>query len=216
MATQYQPLDLEKSSGLTRHLPTLSPHSYSLLRLAKDVVLLSLAVPGLISLLCPALVCEGVSSSVSTLKSSVDPTICNCGSSVAEALSLGCKYDSLAAAWLPEPCRDDALTAEFERSGDAPNGQWSYWADLNHTQELSLEELGKKGDDPSFRFYTTAEWHRVHCAFFWRKMFRSHISGVIIEPRFDNEEHVIHCGSVLLHTAVDDKGARAGVSFRSD
>lgn len=47
---------------------------------------------------------------------------CYCGTSSTEAKSMGCKYDSLAAAWLPEHCRDDELTAEFDRSGDGPNG----------------------------------------------------------------------------------------------
>ena len=34
-------------------------------------------------------------------------TSCDCGPSIAEALNRGCKYDSLAAAWLPPHCRDD-------------------------------------------------------------------------------------------------------------
>lgn len=50
------------------------------------------------------------------------PQGCYCGTSSAEAKSMGCKYDSLAAAWLPEHCRDDELTAEFDHSGDGPNG----------------------------------------------------------------------------------------------
>lgn len=51
---------------------------------------------------------------------------CSCGKSVAEALKLGCKYDLLASAWLPEQCRDDELSAEFDRSGPGPNGEWTY------------------------------------------------------------------------------------------
>jgi hypothetical protein len=42
---------------------------------------------------------------------------CVCGETVAEAISLGCKFDSLSMAWLPDHCRDDELTAEFETTG---------------------------------------------------------------------------------------------------
>lgn len=51
---------------------------------------------------------------------------CYCGNSTMEAKSMGCKYDSLAAAWLPEHCRDDELTAEFELSGPGENGTVSH------------------------------------------------------------------------------------------
>jgi hypothetical protein len=32
---------------------------------------------------------------------------CSCGRNLAEARANGCKYDSVAAAWLPPACRDD-------------------------------------------------------------------------------------------------------------
>lgn len=42
---------------------------------------------------------------------------CDCGNSVAEAISRRCKFDALSMAWLPEHCRDDELTAEFDTTG---------------------------------------------------------------------------------------------------
>jgi hypothetical protein len=42
---------------------------------------------------------------------------CVCGETTEEAISLGCKFDSLSMAWLPDHCRDDELTAEFETTG---------------------------------------------------------------------------------------------------
>ncbi|TVY89304.1 hypothetical protein LAWI1_G005780, partial [Lachnellula willkommii] len=63
---------------------------------------------------------------------------CACGSSTAEAIALGCVYDSLSPAWMQPYCQDAALTAEFETLGDGPNGTWKYYADRNHTQELSM------------------------------------------------------------------------------
>ena len=44
---------------------------------------------------------------------SKDPT-CYCGESTAEAIALGCKYDSMAQGWLPDHCRDDELVSHTE------------------------------------------------------------------------------------------------------
>lgn len=123
---------------------------------------------------------------------------CDCGKSVEEALYLGCKYDSLAAGWLPEHCRDDQLTDEFNRSGPGVNGSWTYWADRAHTQEISPEYIASMGGDPDFRFYSSGLWHAVHCIFYWRKEFRQRVPGKVVEPRYNNEEHATHCGKVFL------------------
>ncbi|OOF95306.1 hypothetical protein ASPCADRAFT_130793 [Aspergillus carbonarius ITEM 5010] len=124
------------------------------------------------------------------------PTTCSCGTSTTTALSLGCKYDSLAAAWLPPHCRDDDLTAEFDRAGPGPNGTWTYYADDYHTIPMSLDEVAMLADNQSARVKMTREWHVVHCLFYWRKMVRVKkgvVVGGMVEPSFDTEEHVRHC-----------------------
>ena len=138
---------------------------------------------------------------------------CDCGNSTVEAISLGCKYDSLAAAWLPEHCRDAELTAEFETMGPGPNGSWIYWADSNHTQEVSLEEVAAMADDPSARFHMSYDWHVTHCIFYWRKQYRSRFNGNIVEPRDDNEEHILHCGKVITNEVW---GTVAGVALNTN
>ena len=138
---------------------------------------------------------------------------CDCGTSTVEALSLGCKYDSLAAAWLPEHCRDEELTAEFETMGPGPNGRWIYWADSNHTQEVNLEEIAAMADDPSARFHMSYDWHVTHCIFYWRKQYRSRFNGKTVEPRDDSEEHILHCGKVI---ASKSWGTVAGVALNTD
>jgi hypothetical protein len=77
------------------------------------------------------------------------PHVYTCGNSTTEATALGCKYDTLASAWLPEPCRDDELTAEFDRAG--PGGSWKYYSDENLTTELTLAELALYGDRKEMR-----------------------------------------------------------------
>lgn len=49
---------------------------------------------------------------------------CNCGNSIAEALSKGCKYSQMAPAWLPPACTDEDLDRKFEDRGNGLNGTW--------------------------------------------------------------------------------------------
>ncbi|RFU24747.1 hypothetical protein B7463_g11597, partial [Scytalidium lignicola] len=114
------------------------------------------------------------------------PIECLCGSSTSEAETLGCKYDSLAACWLPMHCHDDELTAEFEHAGDRPNGEWTYWADSNGTRRMTLEEVGLLANlpKPHAMFYSTFGWHVAHCAFYWRKEFRMRAKGLMLENRY--------------------------------
>ncbi|RAQ62083.1 hypothetical protein AFCA_012967 [Aspergillus flavus] len=140
---------------------------------------------------------------------------CYCGNSTSEAISLGCKFDSLAAAWLPPYCRDDELTAEFERSGPGPNGSWDYFADDYHKIPMTLEEVAALGDNQSAKVMMTREWHVVHCLFYWRKQFRVRFreaQGGIVEPSFDSETHINHCISVILE---DSWGTEARIALDS-
>lgn len=54
---------------------------------------------------------------------------CSCGDSLAEAMALSCRYDTIAAAWLPPHCRDAELMAQFDTSGPGVDGAWTYYAD---------------------------------------------------------------------------------------
>lgn len=132
---------------------------------------------------------------------------------MAEARQRGCKYDSLCAAWLPDHCRDDELTAEFERLGDGPNGTWLYWADAKHTIPLTVEEVAELGDDPGATFHMSGQWHVNHCFMFWRLEHRSRFNGKTIEGRSDTEKHIFHCQEVILHPEV---GVVSGVTLDAD
>lgn len=156
---------------------------------------------------------------------------CYCGTTSTEAIAMGCKYDSLAAAWLPDHCRDDELTAEFDRSGDGPNGtvcqskvvstctmtdivlQWLYFKDTHHTIPISVEEIQWLGDTPDERFHMDYSWHEVHCLFYWRKEHRFRLNGKTLDPRSDTEEHIKHCGMVWARKATYGTGTVSGVVF---
>ncbi|KAF4334293.1 hypothetical protein FBEOM_11878 [Fusarium beomiforme] len=189
--------------------------------LLKDLVLLSLAVPGFVALVAPSVACTQVQGILAAKSNQVIINTaplghCNCGSSVAEAVEMGCKYDALAAAWLPDQCRDDALTAEFERMGHEKDGKWPYYSDRNLTSKILAEDLGHKADEPGFLFYSTGEWHMAHCLFYWKKQFRARFNNITVEPRYDNERHIQHCITVLLQPRALKGVVQAGVELDSD
>jgi len=91
------------------------------------------------------------------------PVSCSCGgTTVAEAISRGCVFTPLALAWLPPHCLDMELSNDFDKLGPLPGGEWPYWADRNGTTRISREEMGLLAD-VNGAFYTTQEWHIMHC-----------------------------------------------------
>jgi hypothetical protein len=122
---------------------------------------------------------------------------CDCGPDIATALTRNCIYDSLATAWLPPHCRDDTLTAEFDRAGPGPNGAWPYYADANGTIPLSKLQLGLLGETNG-TFWSLREWHVAHCTFYWLKYVRMRETAKVMEDRFDRVMHVRHCARLIL------------------
>ncbi|TVY37678.1 hypothetical protein LOCC1_G008020 [Lachnellula occidentalis] len=91
------------------------------------------------------------------------PVSCSCGgTTVAEAISRGCVFTPLALGWLPPQCLDMELSDEFDKLGPLAGGEWPYWSDLNGTTRITREEMGLLADVGGL-FYTTQEWHVMHC-----------------------------------------------------
>ncbi|KUJ15247.1 uncharacterized protein LY89DRAFT_564653, partial [Mollisia scopiformis] len=122
---------------------------------------------------------------------------CYCGKSVEEAKSLGCKYVTMSAAYLPPHCRDDELDEEFSRLGHKPDGSWTYHSDFERNHETDVADIATWAGSEK-RFYTSWEWHVMHCLFYWRKLHRAQFSDVMIEPRFNNDGHLHHCAKLIL------------------
>lgn len=119
------------------------------------------------------------------------PINCDCGSSIAEAKDMGCKYDSMAAAWLPDICRDDELTEEFNRQGPGPNGEWLYWSDPHAKHSLTLEDMALLADTGK-PFFTTWDWHVAHCFGFFKKQIRGGFTKASLGTT-DPYGHIVHC-----------------------
>ncbi|KAL9110268.1 MAG: hypothetical protein Q9227_005175 [Pyrenula ochraceoflavens] len=126
---------------------------------------------------------------------------CSCGNSVAEAKSMGCRYDALASAWLPPACIDTELSAEFDRAGPEPDGSWVYYTDFDKTGTYTLEEVAALADTGAY-YYNTLAWHLAHCTFNWRKAVRARYTGVTLEARADTEGHVEHVRIHSLYTSL--------------
>ncbi|KAE8152262.1 hypothetical protein BDV25DRAFT_138077 [Aspergillus avenaceus] len=132
------------------------------------------------------------------------------------SIANGCRYDSFAAAWLPPACRNDELIDQFERAGPNPDGSWPYYGDKNKTQVLSLEEVSMLPETGG-HFFSTHQWHLVHCAYYWKKMFLALKDGTIIEHRYNNLAHLGHCEMMFLkRDPLDTIVTEAGVSLHSD
>lgn len=141
---------------------------------------------------------------------------CSCGRSVDEALSLGCRFDPIAASWLPTHCMDDELLEEFNRSGDGPNGSWVYYTDFDKTGVLTEEQVGRLADVGG-AFFTTYEWHIKHCTYNWRKLFRMKETGVILENRSNTIGHISHCEQVfMMNGGLHEVLTGSGVELNAD
>ncbi|RAL14254.1 uncharacterized protein BO97DRAFT_340758, partial [Aspergillus homomorphus CBS 101889] len=127
-----------------------------------------------------------------------DLNLCDCGRSIDEAMRRKCVYDSLATAWLPPHCRDDALTVEFDRSGPSPDGSWPYYADANGTIPINKAQIALLGDGER-SFWSLRDWHIAHCLFYWEKFIRMRETGVVMERRFDTVNHARHCRRLILN-----------------
>ncbi len=160
------------------------------------VVVACLAILGLLSLFAVLGSNQRLHSHEMAAKST-DPLICDCGASTAEALSMGCQFVEMSAAWLPPHCIDAALSSEFDRSGPGPNGEWSYYTDAARKHPITVSQVAALADTQQL-FYSTWEWHAKHCTFQWRLDYRRRWLNTIVEPRYDHESHVTHCEDIFL------------------
>lgn len=139
---------------------------------------------------------------------------CWCGDSNEAAIEMGCIYDHIAVDWLPEHCVDSELVDEFDRVGPQADGTWPYYVldAVNSPEEpflpinaSSIDSLARDGK----QYWTTREWHIMHCMFTWRKQVRAGFSSRAVEPWNAREEHVQHCADYIIqamrkHENLDD------------
>ena len=133
---------------------------------------------------------------------------CSCGSTLDEAKAQGCTFDTLALDWLPLHCQDKELGLAFAKTGTEPDGSWKYWADKNKTREYTLEEIAELPGTDNNCFFVEPLWHKFHCTYYWRKLYRSRFTGTVVESESDSVGHLAHCEMLLL-----DKDSKPGLDI---
>lgn len=107
---------------------------------------------------------------------------------------MGCKFDLLSSAWLPDHCIDADLSREFAERGPNRIGSWVYYKDKTGSSEVKLQDLGQYAERQGDLFWTTHEWHIMQCVYNWRKLHRP----VTMEARYNTEEYASHCAHTFL------------------
>lgn len=117
-------------------------------------------------------------------------TMIACGHSVAEARTLGCKYDILLNSWVPEPCYSSNDLMEDYKDDDS----WTGFRDENLTQRLTVLEMSE-----SPFYYTSMRDHINHCAMIWMKQFWVFFDQTpTMDTMISSPGHTDHCARYLL------------------
>jgi hypothetical protein len=115
----------------------------------------------------------------------------HCGNSTAEARAAGCQFELMSYAWVPEPCVDQELEAEFQSLG------FPYFEDIEGTRPIP-HEVVENGDQVVF---STWREHMWHCAFMWKKIVKiaNGIEGAGgLSTRILRMNHTEHCSERIL------------------
>jgi hypothetical protein len=117
-----------------------------------------------------------------------------CGSTIQEARSLGCKFDPMSWIWVQPACYQADLIDDFLNRTD-----WHFYLDGNtefsQQTEVPMEEW--VGGDHKVLF---ADWkyHVVHCTYVWRKMHEAMEKHMPVDNEMMEMHHTKHCGMELL------------------
>ncbi|TID22238.1 hypothetical protein E2P81_ATG11344 [Venturia nashicola] len=112
-----------------------------------------------------------------------------CGTTPAQALAAGCKYDILLNAFVPNPCYDDEFILEY-----TDDSSWGAYSDANLTILLSVQQMSE-----SEYYYTSVRDHKNHCGILWKKQFFALFEeGRAIDTIVASAGHTDHCAQYLM------------------
>jgi hypothetical protein len=119
-----------------------------------------------------------------------NPGVVACGSSPAEARSMGCIFDVMSFAWTPPQCYDHEVSQMYLQR----NGPWIFYLDHNATQPLEFDTLS----DYEI-VWTEHSYHIVHCLYAWE---RGHLAmnigkGTFLPGEMGSINHTRHCVDLL-------------------
>ncbi|ELQ43747.1 hypothetical protein OOU_Y34scaffold00135g1 [Pyricularia oryzae Y34] len=127
--------------------------------------------------------------------------VCHCGVTAADGMAQGCVFDELELGWMRPECVDSELTREFSRAGPREDGGWHYETEIDGVvTAVNVSTLSTRVE-PGRVIRFTYEQHVQHCIFEWRKQHRAAFLGTTLSLRRNYEDHIKHCGKMLLMKA---------------
>ncbi|POS68590.1 hypothetical protein DHEL01_v213017 [Diaporthe helianthi] len=156
---------------------------------------------------CLAIICAGlfVSALIASLtwystcgpntSNSLQPTrlpekLYTCGSSAAEARSLGCQFQLFSYTWVPNPCFSPLLDQAFRNSSDR---RLHYYLDSGGAKEVGIQEAASGEMD----LWATWEEHLMHCAYVFKSLTRAALTGRYTGKVLD-VHHTDHCAEKFM------------------
>lgn len=117
----------------------------------------------------------------------------DCGSTASEARAKNCRFDLMLTTWLHVSCTDTPLMERYLSAG-----QYSWFSDRSLTIPVA-DSVVRRGEHE--RVYVRKDFHFAHCAYVWEMQMRAFREGKGIDNAIWEEEHTVHCASLLVdHT----------------
>lgn len=159
-------------------------------------VVTAILVIAFIVLLVPLSSCAASTTSTPIPRDALDVvSLKPCGKTRDEALARGCQFDLMSFVWTPPACHDKELLDDFLSLRN-----WTWYHDIKATQ-VADEHLVHQGKFD--HLYVTWEYHKVHCAYMWRKLHRAMMSGSRVDGYIGNSNHTRHCLGQLDQRGID-------------
>lgn len=122
-----------------------------------------------------------------------------CGLSSDSARDAGCRWSAMTFAWYPAACYDEELDREFMELQD-----WKWYSTDELREEDQLpRDIVLRGDVR--KAYMSMEYHKLHCMYSVRKLYRSLMGAVLCDNYILRLGHLEHCERFMLrndHPAV--------------
>lgn len=118
----------------------------------------------------------------------VDNRVYECGDTVSEAIRLGCEFDPVSFAWLPERCLDRELAAQLTSQTN-----WTLHADPDG--KLPKSDMAFASNESAT--YISNSNHILHCLYSWRRLHRMILSGKPYHSGL-SYGHTVHCTETVL------------------
>ena len=113
--------------------------------------------------------------------------VADCGSSLSEARSKGCKFSPMVTSWTPPARLSSVLDDEWNESG------WKYFLDRNGTREASHDSV-TRGDIETY--WIDMNTHVAHCVYSFRQIYHAYPKGRgigAVPAHIMEEDHFYHC-----------------------